>query len=358
MIAIAYRFLISDVDRHGNKRFYVRRKGAPKVRIRATPGTAEFDAEYRVALGAVAQATPAHTAPREGTWRWLVSQYLRSAEFKALHASTQRVRLRLLQDTWREPRAPGAAECFADMPVARITERAVVVLRDRKAGVPEAANSRLKAIRRVFSWAKEARIVARDPARDVRFIRTGSQGHHSWTPEEVEQFKQHHRLGTKAYLALMVILLTGVRRSDVVRLGRPHEKRLEDGTKTLAFTVTKNQHRKPMRIEIPILPQLQAVIEASQTGDMTYLVTEYGRPFTLAGFGNWFRDRCNEAGLSHCSAHGLRKAAAATAAENGATTQQLMAMFVWSTSKEADRYTRAAERKKMAADGMALMVRR
>ena len=353
MIAITYPFLVADCDRHGNKRYYVRRKGVPKVRIRAVPGSAEFEAEYRVALSAVAQGAPVQSAPREGTWRWLVTQYLQSAEFKGLHASTQRVRLRVLQDTWREPRAPGALERFADMPVARMSEQAVAVLRDRKAGAPEAANSRLKAIRRVFAWAKEARMVARDPARDVRFIRTGSQGHHSWTPEEIEQFIQRHPLGTKVHLALALLLWTGVRRSDVVMLGKQHTRNGE-----LTFTATKNRHRKPMRVVIPILPELQSVLDASQCGDITYLVTEYGRPFTVAGFGNWFRDRCNEAGLAHCSAHGLRKAGAATAAENGATEHQLMSIFAWATTKEPERYTRAARRKKMAADGMALMVRR
>jgi hypothetical protein len=56
--------------------------------------------------------------------------------------------------------------------------------------------------------------------------------------------------------------------------------------------------------EIPILPPLQKIIDATPTGDLTFLVTgKGGRPFTAAGFGNWFRDRCDEAGLSHCSAH-------------------------------------------------------
>ena len=75
---------------------------------------------------------------------------------------------------------------------------------------------------------------------------------------------------------------------------------------------------------------------------LTFLITEYGRPFTAAGFGNWFRDRCNEAGLERCSAHGLRKAAATSLAENGATAHQLMAWFGWRSLKEAERYTRAA----------------
>ncbi|HWX58954.1 tyrosine-type recombinase/integrase [Bradyrhizobium sp.] len=77
---------------------------------------------------------------------------------------------------------------------------------------------------------------------------------------------------------------------------------------------------------------------------MTFLQTEYGKAFTAAGFGNWFRDRCDEAGLPQCTAHGLKKAAATIAAENGATTRQLMAMFDWTTESMAEVYTRAAEK--------------
>ena len=92
-------------------------------------------------------------------------------------------------------------------------------------------------------------------------------------------------------------------------------------------------------------------------GASAFLVTEYGKPFTAAGFGNWFRNRCNEAGLPQCSAHGVRKASAARAAENGATTHQLMAMFGWLSMQEAERYTRAAERKRLAKDAPRLLKR-
>ena len=66
---------------------------------------------------------------------------------------------------------------------------------------------------------------------------------------------------------------------------------------------------------------------------------EFNRPFTANGFGGWFRDRCDEAGLPQCSAHGLRKAGAALAAENRASVHELMAIFGWLTMKEAERYT-------------------
>ena len=58
---------------------------------------------------------------------------------------------------------------------------------------------------------------------------------------------------------------------------------------------------------------------------LTFLITERGAPFTSAGFGNWFRDRCNLAGLPQCSAHGLRKAHVVRRANSGASAEQLMA---------------------------------
>jgi integrase len=87
----------------------------------------------------------------------------------------------------------------------------------------------------------------------------------------------------------------------------------------------------------------------------TSLVTEHDRPLTAAGFGNWFRDRCDEAGLKWLSAHGMRKAAATRAAERAATAHQLMAIFGWRTIKQAEVYTRAAERKRLAGAAMHLL---
>jgi integrase len=110
-------------------------------------------------------------------------------------------------------------------------------------------------------------------------------------------------------------------------------------------------------IEVPVLADLQHVIDASPTGDLTFLISERGRPFTVSAFGDWFRRKCDEAGLPQCSAHGLRKAGASIAAENGATEHQLMAIFGWATAKEAERYTKTARRKRIAGDAMSLLVR-
>jgi integrase len=104
------------------------------------------------------------------------------------------------------------------------------------------------------------------------------------------------------------------------------------------------------------LPELREIIAASPCGDLTYLVTHFNRPYTSNGFGNAFREWCDAANLPKCSAHGLRKAGAVLAAENGATESQLQAIFGWESMSQAAHYTRAARRNKLAADAMHLIV--
>jgi integrase len=112
----------------------------------------------------------------------------------------------------------------------------------------------------------------------------------------------------------------------------------------------KTRHKRLKKSEKPILPALADVLAQTPLGDLTFLVTDFGKPFTANGFGNWFRKRCNEAALPHCTAHGLRKAGATIAAENGATDRQLMALYDWTSAKQGNVYTAAADRKRLAGE--------
>ena len=185
-------------------------------------------------------------------------------------------------------------------------------------------------------------------ARDVPYLRTRSGGYHTLTAVEICRFEERWAVGTKERLAFALLRYLGVRRSDVVRLGKQH---LRNGW--LVFNTKKGG----MPLELPIPPELQRIIDASHTGDLHFLTTDYGRLYTAAGFGIRFREWCNEAGLPHCSAHGLRKAAATSLAEVGASAHQLMAWFGWRSLKEAERYTRAANQKKLAASVVPLFGR-
>lgn len=350
------KYVYEDIDRHGNVRLYVwRGKGHRKIRIRAPFGSPEFRRLYDEALSAPAPSgakdRPGHTLP--GTYRWLCQRYFAEcADFLRMDSRTRRIRRSLIEKTFDEPITPGASRTFSAVPLHAFSARAVRVLRDRKMETPESANARVKALRGIFAWAmaEEIQGVTGNPARDVKYFKGSDEGHHSWTTDEVAAFEARHPIGTKARLAFALLLYTGVRRSDVVSLGR---QMVRDGW--LYFTETKGRARRVKLREIPILPQLQAVIEASDSGHLTFLTTEYGAPFSPAGFGNWFRDRCDEAGLKGCSAHGLRKAGATIAATNGATEHQLMAIYGWESPKQAALYTRKANRRRLAGAAMHLI---
>lgn len=292
-----------------------------------------------------------------GTWRWLCTRYFAEcADYLRYDDRQRRVRRGILEATFDEPIAPGSQQFFRDMPVSRMTPDAIEVLRDRKLVFPEGANNRLKAIRAVFKWAVRKKgsdgkpLAPHNAARDIPLLKSNNpNGYHTWTVDEVRQFEERHPIGTKARLALALLLYTGQRRSDVIRFGKQHSKR-----GVLTFTQHKGRNRKPHKLTLPILPLLQKIIDSSPCGDMTYLVNDLGRPFTDAGIGNWFRDRCIEASVPG-RAHGLRKAGATIAANNGATAHQLMAIFGWDTLKMAEQYTRAADQKRLAEAAMHLL---
>ena len=352
-------YLHRDVDRHGNERIYFRRRvGAAKIRLRAKPGTVEFAQEYEAArtrpeppIGG-AKKTERIERPVDGTLGWLCKRYVGSAEFARLGQSTRITRNRVLMACIAESIAPRRDETFAAFPLEKLTAKALRVLRDRKADLPGAANDRVKVLRAMYSWAMERDLVETNPTLELKRIRYSTTGHHAWTPSEVEQFEARHPVGSRARLALALLVWTGLRRSDVIRIGKQHVK---DGW--LKMPLHKNSERSPVTVELPLSPELAAVMSASPVGDLTYLVTEYGRPFTAAGFGGWFRDRCNEAKLPQCSAHGLRKAGAVRAAENGATAHELMALFGWLSLAEAQRYTRSADRRTLAKNATRLLAR-
>jgi hypothetical protein len=90
---------------------------------------------------------------------------------------------------------------------------------------------------------------------------------------------------SKARLALALLLYIGQRRSDVVTFGRQHIK-----SGWITFTQAKNRKRKPITLSIPVRRELKAIIDASPSGNLTFLVTAFGKPFTANGFGNWFRE--------------------------------------------------------------------
>jgi integrase len=353
-----YRYVIEDVDRHGNVRIYFRRKGHRKIRLTETPGTEPFDKEYQRAFRGETPA-PAFSKARciPGTMRWLCEQYYTSAAFQLLAESTRKVRRKILDEICHRA---------GQFRYAMMEPQHVAKLRDEKAALPHAANNRIKALRQLFAWATspEYGYAKKNPAREVGNLRGNNpDGIRAWSEADAARYESRHPIGTKARLAFDLLLYTGVRRSDVVRLGPQMERWFTatspDGNtielQKLVFTETKGGSRIVKTHELPILPPLRQSIDATLTGHLVYLVTAFGKPHSAKAFGNWFKKRCREAGLEEVSAHGLRKLGAQRCAEAGATEHQLMALFGWTNPQQAALYTKKANRVKLEAAAAPLL---
>lgn len=184
-----------------------------------------------------------------------------------------------------------------------------------------------------------------DPAYGIKRLKIKSESLHSWSDQEIAQFQSRWPAGSKPRLAFTLLLYTGQRRSDVVRM-RPDD--------VSGGFISVIQQKTGSRLFIPIHQALDAEIMA-WNGDRngTFLATESGRPFSVNGFYNVFADWCQEAGLPKgCSPHGLRKAAARLLAEAGCTTHQIASITGHKTLSEVERYTRAVEQKRLAKEAM------
>ena len=128
-------------------------------------------------------------------------------------------------------------------------------------------------------------------------------------------------------------LYFGQAREDVIAMGPQHIR-----AGVLEWIRKKTETTTGLELFIPVHPALAEIMQASASGHLTFLVTEFGKPFTAAGFGNWFRDHCNAAGLPQCTFHGLRKAAASRLAGIGCTTHEIAAITGHASLKEIERY--------------------
>ena len=184
MTKIHLRFVVEDVDRHGNVRRYFRRKGQPKIRLLGQPCSPEFMNAYQIALGEERLPTRKKASQRNkqsgvGTLKWLCEAYLGFAEFKRLDPRTKRVRRNILDNLCREN---------GDKPVRLMEPRHVRSIRDERAERPEAANATLKALRQIFAYGVATELVDRNP---VPYLKSSSQGFHSWTDDEVAQVRSY-----------------------------------------------------------------------------------------------------------------------------------------------------------------------
>ena len=323
-------YLVREITRHGAVVWYVRRGQGKRVRIKAPYGTTEFMAAYEAALRNEPPPPKTISIHPSGTLEWLWSRYNDSLAWSQLAPATQRQRENVMKRIM-------AAE--PNLLITDITEEHIRGGIDRRKDRLGAARHFLETFRGMFKWAKEAKLVKADPTAEVKTPRDKkAQGFHVWTEEECQKFEARWPHGTWQRLAFDVLLYTGLRRGDVVRVGRQH---IKDG-----LIVIKTEKTGEVAY-IPVLPQLTEALAKGPTGDLTFIVGFEGSNLTKESFGNMFKKACKAAGVPG-SAHGLRKAMTNRVAHM-LTEAELEAIFAWERgSRVTSIYTNKVVRERLA----------
>lgn len=347
-----------NVDRHGTRRVRFR-KGGFSTYLTGIPWSDDFMRQYAAALEGVDDRKASIGAQRSpfGSLAWLVAAYLdcspqSSSPFKALAEATRQMRRRML-DRWRAEQFNGRE--IGQLPPFRtdsagrrnmlLTHQHVQTMINRRTATPFEQRNFLNTLRAVFKWALEEGRIPDDPTIGVTRPKAKSTvGYATWGEEEIARFEARHPVGGKGRLAFALLLYTGQRRGDVVRMG---PQMVRDGEMTIT------QEKTGSTITIPVHPNLREIIDATpMIGVKTFLVTHFGKPYIAAGFGNWFRELCDEAGCPGLSAHGVRKATATLLAKLGCGDKEIAAVLGHRSAAVVGIYTRAADQRRLARSAM------
>ncbi|MFZ0269898.1 tyrosine-type recombinase/integrase [Caulobacter sp.] len=336
-------------DRHGRVRHYYRRPGHARVALPGDPGSEEFMIAYQAAHETKVTAGEGRAKP--GSIDALVTAYYQSSDWKELNPLTHRT-YRPMLDRFRDTKGKNGAR-YGDLPARGIRTRHAFAIIDAGKDTPGATRNLIKRLRTLWAFGKARQLVTENPFLDVKLPKEG-KGFRAWTDADIAKFEDHWKPGSKERLALALLLYTLVRRSDVVTLGRQHRRQMpvaragaEVAIDALHFVQKKGN--STVELIIPLHPDLKAVLDQQPKDNLTYLVTEYGRPFTEAGFTKWFGERAQLAGLPEGSTpHGLRKAGSRRLAEAGCTPHELQSVSGHRTLKEVERYTKTVGQAKLA----------
>jgi integrase len=331
LAGIKLKYLISDIDRYGNRRFYVRVPGKKKVRIRYEPGSEEFSAAYHKAVRGALPQQAQRIKPQ--SLAWLIRHYFASAEFAGGAKATQVQRRSILGRI--------ASSENADKDCRTLTQAAVLAGRDARRETPGAANNYLKAVKALYAWGMEMGHVTHNPAVGVKRLKTGESSWRPWTREECAKFEAKYPTGTIARAVYALGRYGGLRRADIAKAGRQHRK-------AGIFKIQQSKGGKWVEFTEPV--ELSSALDAAPISGMHFAETEYGKAFTDKGLGARFKKWVIDAELPNdLSLHGLRKALGVSFAEHGATQEEIAAALGHSGTKTAEIYTKGAEKRRMAS---------
>jgi integrase len=293
-------------------------------------GGPEFLVAYYAALvGKPVEIGAARTLPR--SVNALIVAYYSSAEFKGLRLSTARVYRNILERF---------REIYGDHDAAGMKAANVRKLINERTATPDGANRLLGMISILMELAISLGWRDDNPAFGVKRLKHRSAGFATWAEPDIAAYRASYARGTRERLVLELALGTAQRRGDLVRLGWRH---------VINGAILIKQNKTGATVAVPIVKELYAALDPCPKDRLTFIAQADGRPLGAASLGNEFRGWLRMAGLpENLSLHGLRKAAARRLAEAGCTVHEIAAITGHKTLSEIERYTREAEKARLA----------
>lgn len=321
-------------DRHGKVRHYLRLPGCKSVALPGQPGEPAFMLAYHQAVEAVAKPEPAAASKAiPGSMRDLAERYFASGRYLNKSERTRYVERKIFDRFMIE---------HGDKRAAAVETRHLDTIFTKMADRPAAAMDLRKRLRNLFRLAIKLGWRKDDPLAATDTFKLGTW--HTWTDDEIAAFEARWPVGTRQRLAFDLLIYTGQRSGDVRQMLWTDAKR----GKTLVV-----QAKTGSKVTIAQHPALMPSLDAFRKDVGPMVVTEFGKPFSEHGFGNWMADAIGASGVpDHCVTHGLRKAAARRLAEAGCTAHEIQAITGHTTLKEVERYTADVSREHLATSAI------
>lgn len=304
-----------------------------------SPGEARFHAAYAEKLGLVERLMLKEAPPRT-SFAWLIAEYERSAEFRALADATQLDYLKTLDIIRRE---------LGPEPFLHTTRAMIKAVRDDHATTARKANKIKQMVSRLYSWADENDLVPAglNPTSGLKRLRRkgGEREITVWSDEEIELFILH--AAPLLVTAVLLALYTGQRLSDLVRMS---------WTEFQGGTIRVRQSKTKSLLDIACHPTLRSHLEALPRASIQIL-TRGGKPMSANALAGALRREVERIpGMPKPrSMHGLRYAAASRMEEGGATVAEIDAVLGHRTFRMALKY---ASQRLRAKAGVSAMGRR
>lgn len=334
MAKLELRYVQSYPDRHGKLRNYYRRPGYRRVPLPGEVGSAEFMAAYAEAAGQKVPDGVGQKRTKPKTINALLVAYYQSGGFKKKLSKGTQHSYRGMLEKFRAKHGDKSALTIQPVHINAILAE--------MGDTPAQASNLRKRLLSVFRLAVSLGWRNDNPVRETDRIEYKAKGFTPWSEDDIAQFRAYWGEGSREVLALTLLLCTGVRRSDVVSLGRQHIR---------GDAISVLQAKTDTRVTIPLHAELSAAI--GRLGPCTtFILTQYGVPFTPDGFTQWFRERAELAGLKGRTPHGLRKAMGRRLAEAGCSEKQIAAVLGHSDPNTAKVYTKSADQDRLARDAM------